>query len=365
MQDAPKQLSNSSRFELTADLHESRYNSHSAASILNVSRSTPMEPEIEAPIEAAACTVVVCTRNRPAYLRRCLEHIRAQSVPLEILVVDNNPAASEAFEIASSFGAHYILCAQPGLSHARNAGLYACKTEFVAFIDDDAYPDPDWLETLLSEFANPHVAAVMGRIVFEGNPEQTAARARSYACLNNTSPDWFEMTNFGGVGGGMNMAFRRSILGSWKGFEENLGRGQMLNAWEDDYAFFSVVDKGFSVVHAPDARVNHAPRPEKPSRWKTFHTIAMTSAYITLLAVRHPSYLPAIRDFLVGATRRTPRTWKATSPKAFSSKTPTWLVVLAVLAGPFIYLYIFLTSSFRYQAKATFRPTDSSVPTEH
>jgi glycosyltransferase involved in cell wall biosynthesis len=50
------------------------------------------------------------------------------------------------------------------ISHARNIGLYAVSGEYVAFIDDDAIPEPNWLENLVLPFENPEVGIVGGSV---------------------------------------------------------------------------------------------------------------------------------------------------------------------------------------------------------
>ncbi|MBD0860986.1 mycofactocin biosynthesis glycosyltransferase MftF [Gordonia sp. zg691] len=52
-----------------------------------------------------------------------------------------------------------------GPSAARNAGAAAATTDFVAFLDSDVVPDPDWLTVLLTHFSDPTVGVVAPRIV--------------------------------------------------------------------------------------------------------------------------------------------------------------------------------------------------------
>src|SRR5947207_1645838 len=110
------------------------------------------------------CTVVVCTHDRPVPLARCLDGLKRLTYPrFKILVVDNGPSTAEARKIAARFGVRYVIEPVPGLSRARNRGARSCETEIVAFIDDDAVPEPDWLTKLISEFEDPRVMVVTGR----------------------------------------------------------------------------------------------------------------------------------------------------------------------------------------------------------
>jgi hypothetical protein len=92
-------------------------------------------------------TVAICTKDHPELLRRCLaslqglREIRSDAI-LEVLVVDNNSIGSETENCARDFRATY--CREPitGLNFARNRALASCRTDILAFIDDDAVADP-------------------------------------------------------------------------------------------------------------------------------------------------------------------------------------------------------------------------------
>ena len=113
---------------------------------------------------APTCTVVICTRNRPTELGRCLEGVaRLRYSNFDVLVVDNAPTDDRAREVAACWHARYIAEPVVGLSRARNRGARACDTDIVAFLDDDSIPEPEWLSRLVREFKNPSVMAVTGR----------------------------------------------------------------------------------------------------------------------------------------------------------------------------------------------------------
>src|SRR6266542_3187565 len=111
------------------------------------------------------CTVVVCTRDRPEELERCLAALAKLDFPSYcILVVDNAPKDDRTREIATRHGVSHVHEPVGGLSRARNRGARASETEIVAYIDDDAIPEPGWLSGLVAEFEDPSVMAVTGRI---------------------------------------------------------------------------------------------------------------------------------------------------------------------------------------------------------
>jgi len=211
------------------------------------------------------CTVVVCTRNRPEALDRCLAALARQTHPdFDVLVVDNAPADDRAVAAARRQGARYLVEPAAGLSRARNTGARACASDVVAFIDDDAVPDPSWLAHLAAGFGDPAVAVVTGRTLPLDHAGATAAADEGdlgprRLRLDRTHPRWFEMASFGGIGVGNNMAFRRLVFADWRGFDERLGRGAMLPGGEEHRAFVDLVEGGHTILYVPDAIVRHTP----------------------------------------------------------------------------------------------------------
>ena len=137
-------------------------------------------------------TVCICTHDRPRYVRDCLDGLRRQSVPrscFTVLIVDSvsSPShAAELAELAADYGARLIRLEQMGISLARNAGAWATRTQFIAYIDDDAIPTPDWVESILQ--ATQPAGSPAG---FDRRPhpaEMGSAVARLVACLPARRP---------------------------------------------------------------------------------------------------------------------------------------------------------------------------------
>jgi mycofactocin system glycosyltransferase len=124
---------------------------------------------------AGDVTVVIPVRDRHAELARCLAGLRR--LP-HVIVVDDASADPVAIKrIAAGHGAaviHRPVNGGPGA--ARNTGLRAAETEFVAFLDSDCVPRTGWLRRLLPHFADPAVGAVAPRIVPHENGTGWLAR---------------------------------------------------------------------------------------------------------------------------------------------------------------------------------------------
>jgi mycofactocin glycosyltransferase len=113
---------------------------------------------------AADVTVVIPVRDRHAELDRCLAGL--PDLPRVIVVDDASADPGAIRRIAAGHGAAVIRRpVNGGPGAARNTGLAAAETEFVAFLDSDCAPRPGWLEKLLPHFADPAVGAVAPRIV--------------------------------------------------------------------------------------------------------------------------------------------------------------------------------------------------------
>lgn len=172
-------------------------------------------------------SVVICahTRRRWDQTRAAVESVRAQSFQNReiIVVVDHNPALHAALEAALPGVTVAQNRQHRGLSGARNTGVAIARGDVVAFLDDDAVADPDWLKFLADAYANPAVAGVGGLIL----PSWQAAR-----------PRWFP-DEFGWVVGctyrgmprgpvrnllGASASFRRDAFELAGGFRDGIGR---------------------------------------------------------------------------------------------------------------------------------------------
>jgi O-antigen biosynthesis protein len=203
-------------------------------------------------------TVVICTRNRPALLQKCLAAVaRLSTAPTQVLVVDNSEGNSDTRKVAQDYGARYIIEPVRGLCRARNRALAECQTEVVAFLDDDVAPAPDWLALLLAPFANDRIGASAGRVI---TPDILDTEDfRQQRALSDQDPHWFEIATFGGLGLGANMALRKRACAPDKFFDERLGRGAPFEIGDESYAFAWLLSRGHQVVYIPSAVVHHPP----------------------------------------------------------------------------------------------------------
>jgi glycosyltransferase involved in cell wall biosynthesis len=107
-------------------------------------------------------SVVLCSYNGARVIGRCLEGLARQDYPdLEVIVIDDG-STDDTARIAEAFDVTLIRTPNQGLSAARNEGLARAGGEIIAYIDDDAWPDPDWLRYLAWVYLTTEHAGVGG-----------------------------------------------------------------------------------------------------------------------------------------------------------------------------------------------------------
>jgi glycosyltransferase involved in cell wall biosynthesis len=252
-------------------------------------------------------SVVVSTRNRVSLLARCLESLRLQTYrEREIIVVDNDPTIENARDTAERFGAHYVIEPRRGLSRARNRGAALARGEIVAFTDDDVVADERWLESLVREFDNPRVMAAAGQVLStEGAASVWLIAQPERRLFTRDEPQWFEIANFGGIGNGANMAFRRSALSP---FNHHLGLGTLIAGCEEHDAFFRLLDAGHAITSTPAAIVHHSAAPHAMRR--TIHARLASALYLLFLFITQPRHRSRVARYGLEALMGKRRTWR-------------------------------------------------------
>ncbi len=121
-------------------------------------------------------SVLVCSYNGAATIAETLAKVQRLDYPdFEVIVVDDG-STNGVSRVAERFPVRLITQENRGLSAARNAALHAATGEVVAYLDDDAYPDPHWLTYLVRTLqgGNPQGAPVVG----VGGPNLARPRGR-------------------------------------------------------------------------------------------------------------------------------------------------------------------------------------------
>ncbi len=159
----------------------------------------------------------------------------------------------------------------PGLAGARNTGVDQLETDSVAFLDDDAYADDDWLAAITYGFSAPDVIGIGGWV----EPRWEAATPTWLA------PElyWVAGCSYRGLpasGGplrnaiGANMAFRSAALQALNGFATDIGQRPGTELRDDDTDLGIRIHAQFPdsrLLHLTQARVHHSVPPERTT-WR-------------------------------------------------------------------------------------------------
>ena len=161
-------------------------------------------------------SVVVASYNGAATLDECLSSLERLTYPdYEIIVIDDGSRDATA-EIAGRYRVHCIRVENGGLSRARNLGIAAASGAIVAFLDSDAFADPDWLYFLVTSLEEQDAAAVGGPNLSpagDGFVAQCVDRAPGNPTHVLIDDELAEHVP------GCNMAFRKSALEALGGFD--------------------------------------------------------------------------------------------------------------------------------------------------
>jgi GT2 family glycosyltransferase len=218
-----------------------------------------VNPPASATITAS---VVVATYARPDYVRTCLERLCAQTVaPQRTIVVDASPDDETRAVVAEFPGVEYRRNDHGAgtLATSRAIGIADLSEDVVAFIDDDAFAEPDWLEQILRPYRDAGVGAVGGRALNNQPGEETQGLGQIGLLL----PDGRLTGYFAADPGrdldvhhmlGANMSVRLSAIRAVGGIHD-FYPGTCLR--EDADIGLRIGRAGRRVVYAPKAVVHH------------------------------------------------------------------------------------------------------------
>ncbi|MHB9862828.1 glycosyltransferase family 2 protein [Streptomyces sp. YIM S03343] len=229
-------------------------------------------------------SVVICvyTEDRWEDILAAVDSVRSQSrAALEtLLVVDHNRALLDrlAGEFKERAGVRMLANAGPrGLSAGRNTGVAASYGEVIAFLDDDAVAERDWLRRFAEAYADPRVMAVGGRTM-----PVWASRRRPHWFPEEF--DWVVGCTYKGLPPGRvqvrnvlggNASFRRTAFDAAGGFATGIGRDgdrRPLGCEETELCIRLTRARPDAVLLIDDRAVIHHRVPEAREHFRYFRT---------------------------------------------------------------------------------------------
>lgn len=222
------------------------------------------------PAEVISTSVVVVSRGRGDELQRCLAGLSRLYYGAYELIVVTDPVGEAAVDAAGlRHEVKLIPYDTPNISAARNLGIAAAAGDVVAFIDDDAVPEPTWLTHLIAPFADDQVAAtggyVRGRngISYQWRARSVDMQGRAHDLpIDGDAPQMLTPPKDHAIKTeGTNMAVRRAWLLRLGGFDE------AFRFYLDETDLnLRLMKAGGKTVVVPLAEVHHAYAPSPRRR---------------------------------------------------------------------------------------------------
>ena len=212
--------------------------------------------------------VALATRNRPAAIKNVLDALERQQESFEVVIVDQSDPVDAELEarVSASPSLHLIQDDGAGLARARNLGWRSVGATWIAFLDDDTPPEPDWARSLREELeARPDVDMVSGTVTLVGSVDGDYPGLGAFIVERPevVSGRW---TRPWRVAGGIS-TIRRSAIERLGGWDERFGAGSADFPGSEDMDFnYRLTRSGGSVYLTPRVRVGH-------DQWRAGHEV--------------------------------------------------------------------------------------------
>jgi GT2 family glycosyltransferase len=230
--------------------------------------------------ESIRASVVVCvyTEERLSQIRAALDSVARQTMPPSqvIVVADHNQALCD--RLAAEYPDFEVISSkfEKGLSGARNTGIEHAAGDVVVFLDDDAWAQASWLETLLASYGDESVLGVGGVVLADwSSPGRPAWLPEEFlwvvGCSYRGQPEVkAEVRNPIGA----NMSFRRSAFDQAGLFDSSVGRtfasSRPLGCEETEFSIrLRRLSPGGRIIYEPQAVVYHHVDQSR-STWRYF-----------------------------------------------------------------------------------------------
>lgn len=236
-------------------------------------------------------TIVVMTRNRLGDLRRTLPRLLRLAGSPSVIVVDNGSDDGTVEYLREWFPAVTVIALEHNAGvGARNLGVEAASTPYVAFADDDSWWAPDALERIVEIFERDgRIGALTGHVVVEPGGVDDPVTELMATSPVEAATDVAGIPVLGFLA--CATAVRREAFLGVGGFCERFhfgGEEQLLAA---DLAM-----AGWQVRYLPDVRVHHEPSASRATRWRRRRDVRNT---VWFLWLRRP-----VRAALKGSWRQ-------------------------------------------------------------
>ena len=245
-----------------------------------------MSPENNFP----SVSVIINTDGRAKSLTNCLDSLRYLRYPNFEVVVVAGPTRDGTHELCESYGERikYALCPERNLSLSRNISIAISAGEFVAFLDDDSVPEPEWLDDVMPAFKDPEVA-VAGGFLHDHTGKTYQWRFGTVDRFGTADVSWNTSAPHLNFPGSFhyphvmaNSVFRRSAVAEVGGFDE-----EYEYFLDESDLILRFVDAGFKVAQLDKGFVHHKYMPShirnESKVLTSWYSVVKNKTYFSLL----------------------------------------------------------------------------------
>ena len=204
-------------------------------------------------------SVIIITKNRPDSLRKCIEHLRNQEYQeFETIIVDSSTNYETRDVVKLYRDIKYVYFNKgKNMAISRNIGINNSSGEIIAFIDDDAFVQGNWLDEIVKGYTNEKIGGIGGRVIQDEKPSH-ADNGSSTVC--RITPDGLLLGyhDYEGIESfpvdyivGTNMSFRMSVLKKLGGYDP------VFKVWNDIDISMRVRNLGYYINFNPKAKLVH------------------------------------------------------------------------------------------------------------
>lgn len=214
---------------------------------------------VENTIYQPMVSILIPARNEEQVIGRIIQRMTELTYPkdnMQIIVIDD-ASTDDTGKIVEEYAKNYsyikVTHRTPRewgkvKASALNAGLKYAEGEILLYFDADYYPQADIIEKLVTEFVDPKVGAVQGRVTVLNEPKNIVTRLVALERVGGYRVDQQARDSLGLIPqlGGTAVAIRRKLLESLDGWDESI-------LAEDTDLTFRVYLAGYKVRYVNDA----------------------------------------------------------------------------------------------------------------
>jgi len=216
-------------------------------------------------------TVVILTYNSAKTIEQCLIALEKQSIQeFEVLIIDGNSIdytlnIINNYSFTSKYKIRILTSGKKNIPISRNIGIRNSKSDYVAFIDSDAYANEYWVENIINSLKSGKIVAVGGEV----NPSSRNHVSKAIALNDDTIRRLFakDVTKLSCC----NLAFNKKILKDYF-FDE-----QFIAA--EDLEFVARIEKKFEWAFIPKIKIFHDSRDTLKKYFKQMYKYGLWKMY--------------------------------------------------------------------------------------